>query len=471
MSNNGQDSLTTEPRARLVGGTEYSWCKAVPGGTGIAVVALLLSETPNLHLLQNAFHHLQISHPILRSKLHFDTSTATFSFVTPPSSHIQIQFFDLSSTATIISNNSDNTLTVTPYHILLEHEINKNSWSTSNPETDLELLFASVYTLSESEWVLVLRLHTAACDRASAVYLLRELVKLASDCNNNNNQELNENNEIGSKIEDLIPNGKANKPFWLRGMDVVGYSLNSFRLANLSFVDCESPRISQVVRLQMNSDETQKLLQGCESRGIKLCAALAAAGLIATYSSENFPHEQRQKYAVVTLVDCRSLLDPVLSVHHLGFYHSAIMNTHDISGDDKLWEVAKRCYMSFANAKNNNKHFTDMGDLNFLMGKAIDNPGLTPSSALRTACISVFEDPVIDDHNELYKEFGVQDFIGCASVHGVGPSVAVFDTIRNGQLDSACVYPSPLHSREQMQNLIGDMKRILVDSCVNVEDE
>lgn len=147
------------------------------------------------------------------------------------------------------------------------------------------------------------------------------------------------------------------------------------------------------------------------------------------------------------------------------------MNTHDISAEEKLWELANRCYMSYANAKNSNKHFTDMSDLNFLMIKAIDNPGLTPSSSLRTAFISVFEEPVIDDSNGLHQQLGLDDYVGCASVHGVGPSIGIFDTIRNGGLDCACVYPSPLHSREQMQELIDHMKRIIVDACNQLESE
>ena len=134
-------------------------------------------------------------------------------------------------------------------------------------------------------------------------------------------------------------------------------------------------------------------------------------------------------------------------------------------GGETLWELAKRSYVAFKNAKNNNKHFTDMSDLNYLMCKAIENPGLTPSSSLRTALISVFEEVVIDDSNGLHQELGLEDFVGCASAHGVGPSIAIFDTIRNGNLDCACVYPSPLHSREQMQELVDHMKRILVDSC------
>lgn len=115
------------------------------------------------------------------------------------------------------------------------------------------------------------------------------------------------------------------------------------------------------------------------------------------------------------------------------------------------------------NAKNNNKHFTDMADINFLMCKAIENPGLTPSGSLRTALISVFEEPTIDHSNKLLQVIGLEDFIGCASAHGVGPSIAIFDTIRDGKLDCACVFPFPLHSREQMQEVIDKMKRILLD--------
>lgn len=151
-----------------------------------------------------------------------------------------------------------------------------------------------------------------------------------------------------------------------------------------------------------------------------------------------------------------------------GFYHSGILNSHDVCGEP-LWELAKRSYMAFANAKNNNKHFTDISDLNFLMNKAIENPGFTPSSSLRTALISVFEEPMVDDSNEIHQELGLEDYISCASIHGVGPSMALFDTIRDGRLCCECVYPSPLYSCEQMQGFVDHMKRLLVDGC-NIED-
>ncbi|CAI9766388.1 unnamed protein product [Fraxinus pennsylvanica] len=454
-------------KIRPVGGTEYSWCKAVPGGTGITVLALLLSKPPNIPLLQSALHKLQTAHAILNSQLHFDPTSSAFSYIISPTPQLQIQPFDLPSTAQILQSYGShlNSQSISPFHLILEHELNKNSWQNLDPSLDTAVFFASLYTLENERWVLALRLHTSACDRTSLTALRMGLLGAIGEEAVAVAVERVEN-EFSLGIENYIPSGKTNKPFWARGVDMLGYSLNSFRLANLNFKDTESPRASQVVKLQLNSEETDMILSSCKSRNIKLCGLLAAAGLVAARSLKGIPDDQWEKYAVTTLVDCRSILDPVLSSHHIGFYHSAILNTHDIEGGEDLWELATRMYTSFANAKKKNKHFSDMADLNFLMCKAIDNPGLTPSASLRTSLLSVFEDSMIDQSEELHHVIGLEDFIGCGSVHGVGPSLALFDSIRDGELDCACVYPSPLHSREQMQEFVHEMKRVLLNESI-----
>jgi len=40
--------------------------------------------------------------------------------------------------------------------------------------------------------------------------------------------------------------------------------------------------------------------------------------MIAAWVSKRLPDYQSEKYAVVTLIDCRPLLDPVLSSSHCG---------------------------------------------------------------------------------------------------------------------------------------------------------
>ncbi|KAJ9695077.1 hypothetical protein PVL29_010531 [Vitis rotundifolia] len=434
-----QNSVHGSPTGRAVGGTENSWCRAVPGGTGVVTVALLLSKPPEASLLQSALHTLQNRHAVLGSKLHYDTTTNTFSFIKSPIPPLQVKSFNLSSTCHLLQSliSSPNTHSVSPFHLILEHELNQNPWcNLKSPSYDdgTDVFFANIYTLPDAKWVVVLRLHTAVCDRTTAVSLLRELIGVVREKEDGGGREekVRDDGEVSLGIEDFIPSGKAKKALWVRGVDMLSYSVNSLRLTNLKFKDVKSPRSSEVVRLQLNRDDTESLLAGCSAKGIKLCGALVAAALIA------------------------------------GFYHSAILNTHSMKGGEKLWELAKRSYMAFANSKNCNKHFSDMADLNFLMRKAIENPGLTSASSLRTSFLSVFEDPVIETSDEIYREIvGLEDYIGCASVHGMGPSIAIFDTIRGGMLDCACVYPSPLHSREQMEELLHNMKRLLVDAAAH----
>ncbi|KAK2655219.1 hypothetical protein Ddye_008271 [Dipteronia dyeriana] len=457
-----------EPKGRPLGITESSWCRAVHGGTGIAVLAILSSKTLDSSHYQKALNKLQNSHPILRSRLHTNPSKNTFLFVTSPTPFVQIKPFSISSTFKILeeSSSSQENVNVSPLQLILEHELNENAWCnrTSSNSTH-DLFFASTYTLPNDKLVAVLRLHVAACDHTTAASLLRELLVLAGDEEGGGvEKEIGRKGEVSLGIEDLIPKGQAKKGLWSRGMDMLSYSVNSFRLSHLKFNDVKSPRCSKVVRFQINKDDTQRILLGCKLNGIKLCGAVAAAGLMAAHNSKRHSDHQR-KYAVVTLTDCRSILDPPLSNHHFGFYHSAIMNTHVMKGSSEqmLWDAAKRMYKTFANSKDCYRHFSDMADLNFLMCKAIENPGLTSSASLRTAFMTVFEDVVIDDSGDMQKRVGVEDYMGCASAHGIGPSIGVFDTIRDGSLDCVCVYPSPLHSMEQMQLLTENMKSILVD--------
>ncbi|KAL3839293.1 hypothetical protein ACJIZ3_023884 [Penstemon smallii] len=461
---------TSTNHARPLCNTEQNWCRAVSSGTGITVLALHMSKPPSkITLLENILKKLHKSHPLLNSKLHYNPTTKNFSFLASTTPKIDIKLHDLASTSHLLQTKEKTKLP--PFHIILEHELNTNKWSDPNSfeSSGIDVLYTSVYALSEAKCVVVLRFHSSICDRTTAVSLLMELMELVEvDEGGGTYKEIENDGEGSLGMENLVPKGMGKKTVWAHGMDVLGYSLNSFRLTNLKFVNTKWPRTSEVVRLQLDTQHTARILDGCKSRGIKLCGALSAAGLIAAHSTKlNYDHIKK-KYGVVTLTDCRSHLQPPLSIHHFGFYHSAILNIHSVNGNENFWDLAERSYNEFAHSKKSNKHFTDMGDINFLMSKAIENPSLTASSSLRTSLISVFEDPVIDNTSQMQKQIGVEDYVGCSSVHGVGPSIAIVDTIRDGALDCACIYPSPLHSREQMNDLVDGMKRILIDVGIKI---
>lgn len=263
-------SKMVEPKGRPVGATEYSWCRAVPGGTGIAVLALHTSKAPDVTFLQKALHKLQNSHPILKSRLISNTSTNTFSFLTSPTPFVQVKSFNPSSTFHILDNlaNKPSNQEVSHFHLILEHELNLNSWhytrninGSSPPHNCTDMFFASIYALSNSKWVVVLRLHVSACDRTTAVSLLRELLVLIGEGESRGIQtEMGKKGEVNLGIEKLIPSGKAKKPLWAHGVDMLSYSVNSLRLTNLKFEDTRSSRSSEVVRLQLNQNDTEKIL-------------------------------------------------------------------------------------------------------------------------------------------------------------------------------------------------------------------
>ncbi|KAL3825747.1 hypothetical protein ACJIZ3_021776 [Penstemon smallii] len=471
MTDANLNSETPNTKSRALGNTEQNWCRAMSSGTGITVLALHLNKSPSETLfLHKILQQLQKNHPLLRSKLHYNTTTKEFTFLTSTTPQVNIKFHDLQSTSLLLKDlyTKENSQ-ISPFHLILEHELNSNKWSDPNsfPCNGIEAFNANVYALSEAKSVVVLRFHTSICDRTTAVTLLRELLELVQVSEGGGtNKGIKNEGEGDMGIESMVPNGMAKKTIWAHGLDMLSYSMSSFRLTNLKFKNTKWPRCSEVVRLQMNTQHTARILAGCKSRGIKLCGAMVAAGLIAAHSTKSNSDQLKKKYGVVTLTDCRSSLEPALSTHHFGFYNSAILNIHTVKGTENFWDLAERCYMDFAHYKKCNKHFTDMADLNFLMYKAIQNPSLTPSSSLRTSLISVFEDPVFDNSIKMQHEIGVEDYMGCASVHGVGPSIALCDTIRDGALDCICVYPSPLHSREQMVEFVDSMRKVLIDGVV-----
>ncbi|XP_076947506.1 uncharacterized protein LOC143619460 [Bidens hawaiensis] len=316
----GDAPIISESQTRLLGDTEQNWCKAVAGGTGITALALQVSKEPNIPLFKKALQKLQDNHPILNSMLHKNTSTGSTSFImNPPVPHLRLNIISQLKTSellrTLTSRGSNESLS--PLHVILEHELNINDWSDITTRSScmggLHLWFANAYTLPDQKWVLVLRLHAVICDRTTAVSFLKEL----KEAMGGEGGGYKEKGNVG--IEELIPVGKAKKTFWAHGKDMVAYSVNSLTLTNLKFKDVKSPRHSEVVRLKMSSQETHMLLAECKLRGIKLCGALVAATLLAAYSSKRRPNRNhRKKYGVVFLNDCRAYLQPSLSAHDFG---------------------------------------------------------------------------------------------------------------------------------------------------------
>lgn len=81
---------------------------------------------------------------------------------------------------------------------------------------------------------------------------------------------------------------------------------------------------------------------------------------------------------------------------------------------------------------------------------------MTPQSSLRTSLFSLFVDstPISTLHSNDTQKLQVASVNGpFPSMHGVGPCVAVCDTLVNGNdLSLTFVYAQPVYSRSQMQD-------------------
>lgn len=109
---------------------------------------------------------------------------------------------------------------------------------------------------------MALKFHTAACDRTSAVNILMELMDLMTREGTGTGEERGSIDEVAIKagIEDLLPKSDTYKPFWARGKDLIGYSLNGLRSGTLQFEDTNSVRRTEVIRIVFTKEETEILL-------------------------------------------------------------------------------------------------------------------------------------------------------------------------------------------------------------------
>ncbi|CAI5487461.1 unnamed protein product [Closterium sp. Naga37s-1] len=298
---------------------------------------------------------------------------------------------------------------------------------TSVGEEAASLLCFRMYRLHEGRSLILFRAHTSVCDRKSAGIIVEDLLSFlddevngsgsrsdlgsANECSGNepNPEDKDQSAKIQTAelpvptlkdVESCIPPELSRKPFWAHGLDVVGYGLNSRRYSWLPFHDSSSERQSALIRSGLSKSDTERLKRACEKHNVTIFGAVACAALKAVASVKELGRKG-EHFAVTTFLDCRPLLSHEITLDTVGFYHSAMMHTHQVSETSGFWDLAKRCHESTLHAIKNRKHYTDMGDLNMLMAQAILHPQLTPESSLRTSTVCSFFDAL---HERMQKE-------------------------------------------------------------------
>ncbi|KAG0631303.1 hypothetical protein M758_1G242100 [Ceratodon purpureus] len=447
--------VVVQTAGRKLGKTEANWVAAVESGTGTTITSILFDRRVGVGEVEEALGDVVGWHPRLRSVIVREGSE--FFFRTAEEVRVSVCEVDR-SLERFDDDEEGNAREV--WHLVTEEELN-TPFPTDFP---IPVFVPKLYLLPESKSLLVIRLHASAADMASTATIVKCIVsslhrrsggesKIAGDVEGVENRNSAEQGAVLPSVEDAIPPGQANKPFWAHGVDVVGYGLVSRRHAYLPFDDTESLRASKLIRGALTVEATNLLLKECKNHGVSIHGVINAAALkaVAAYKRVGAKGEH---YGTTVLLQCRNRLQPTLPESSVGFYHAALMRTIHTSEPEPFWDLAARCSQDFDTAIKNRKHFTDMGDLNALMVQAMRFPNLTPSGSLRTSVLSTMYDPVVEDLGEEAAAVGVKDYLSCSSTHGVGPCLALFPFMRQSALQFSFIYSSPLYSRSLMQKLV-----------------
>ncbi|GLJ06878.1 hypothetical protein SUGI_0051100 [Cryptomeria japonica] len=462
---NGNGNEYPIRKSRSMGTTESSWCAAVDSGTGTSISGILLGQSIDPAPLRAAISTILSSQPLLRSwitekegQLRFDVDASTL---------LDVEVVDKAERA----EEEDPDRTQEPWLQIVEDEMDAGF----PKEKPFRVFQVKLYRLPDANSLIILRFHTGAADFASAVRVCSELMKHLKECLELNgegsdqkvpNLEEEEDDIFELQVPSLeaaTPPAKAKKSFWAHGIDVLGYGLASFRHALLPLENVVDERQSRVIVAEFKEDATRLILELCKQKSSDLNGLLDAAALKAVAKFKG-TGKRGEHYAVVILLNCRSMLEPAIPDSTSGFYNAAIMKTIHATETVPLWELATRITKDFDQAVKNNKHFTDMGDLNMLMTQAITRPAVTPSSSMRTAFLSNARDACREEVDKgLLSSLSVKDWITCTSLNGIGPCLALYPVLRNGCLRVSFVYCNPLFSTETIKCLVDDISSMLND--------
>lgn len=282
---------------RRLGKTEANWVAVVKTGTGISISSILFDRCIPAADLDFALQELLAKNPRLRSKITYaEADKKQQCFETPDEVSITVPVIPSRFDSLLQSNggaeDSEGEIRE-PWHLITEEELN-TPFPTDCPFPVFE---CKLYILSDSNCLVILRLHSAAADIASTGIIVKQIVESlhkrsfgttdAAVADNGIDQaeviskKMQDSATVGQKvadpkllattggklnyhlpcIESVVPPGEGKKPFWAHGMDVVGYGLGSRRYSYLPFQDTVSPRSSKLIRAALTAEGTNLLLK------------------------------------------------------------------------------------------------------------------------------------------------------------------------------------------------------------------
>ncbi|KAJ7514043.1 hypothetical protein O6H91_23G024200 [Diphasiastrum complanatum] len=469
--------------SRSLGASEENWTRSTAGGTGIAVFGIALKRHVDINSIELAAKKVAENHALLRVQI-AETSKGKLSFELKPEPWTPA--IEELPWPTVVEGENNSGVLVLPdahkhpglssaLHEIVTNELNISFLDSDKAGYPLDIFQIHVYFQKHHhQTIIILRFHSGAFDRHSSVVAAQEFLSSLNAAVDGKDAPLStasDKNGVFPSMEDLIPKGKASKGFLKKGLDAVGYAVNSVKNSLLPFqpgfaAQKQQPFRSEILSYTLGISGTEALMAACKKENTTYAAALAAAILKAAANVKELKDKKQDAFSFTSVLSCRPFFEPPLEDLVLGNYSAGLPQDEQVKENVSFWDLARRVSASTQKELSKSRQFSELSVLNMLFSQVLKHPSLTPNSSLRTSLFTLFVDgPVKIQVDKLENLHLAGTFGPFASMHFIGPCLCVGEALNKGpELSLSFIYPTPVYSRSQLEAFVTSALDLLKDT-------
>ncbi|KAH9289060.1 hypothetical protein KI387_033177, partial [Taxus chinensis] len=476
-------SSSPNSSCRALGQSEENWARITDQGTGITASGIALRRSIEEEQITMAVQGLMDHFAIARSQIIENNKGKLYLQVhnNPAKSMVEEKSWpyidsskSLPGVLELPHDDENHTLSLALQEIVRK-EINIPFLNTHNMAAPpLDVLEIHFYrNSSEPQTVIVIRIHSGACDRFSCCVMVKHFLSALNAIVEGRKPEFPDGpgkNELPSSMEDMIPKGKAEKGFFTKGLDVLGYALDSKKYSLLPFspeftkMPIKAGFMSDILTYSLGREGTGALHSACMKQKTTHAAVLASAYVQTAANMKELKDNKLNQFCFTGVLDCRPYFKPLLAETVLGNFSAGILQGTRVKNDISFWDLARSISSQTAKEIGKHKHFSELPVLAMLVGQVMKHPSLTPSSSKRSGLFTMFlgEAGKAEEWKNV-ESLKVAGSLGpVASMHAVGPCFCACETTREGpELCISFIFATPVFTRDQMHSFATSVFELL----------
>jgi hypothetical protein len=318
----------------------------------------------------------------------------------------------------------------------------------------------------------VIRVHSGACDRHSCFVIAKHFVSALNAVVEGREPEFPDGpgrHELMSSMEDMVPKGKADKGFFSKGRDALGYALDSRKYSLLPFspeftkMSIKAGYMSDVLIYRLGKEGTGAFFSACERENTSHSAALASAYLHTAANIKEMKEKKLNQFCFTGILDCRPHFEPPLPETVLGNYSAGTIQGTRVKDDISFWDRARSISSKTEKEISKHKHFSELSVVAMLAAQLIKHPSLAPSSSKRSGLFTTYFGEPADLQWKNVESLNVAGSLGpLSSMHAVGPCFCAGECMIEGpELYISFTFATPVYSRDQMHSFATSILELL----------